>query len=118
MTSEAVREKEGTSNCCWKCITRLIRCLACCWESCCEYCKLIGEGGSIYSDTEELSRDFELEETEESGNIDDLTGTARDTPLEGAPDRAPPDWPKGETPRLIAATTTHQSSETDVIQSC
>lgn len=66
--------------------------------------------GSIGSETEELSRDLELEETEESGNVDDLTGTARDTPPAGASgsDRAP-SWPKEETITAtigIAAATT------------
>ena len=111
MTSEAVREKEATSNCCWRCITRLTRCLACC----CHCLKVFWDciklfpvdSISSYSDIEERSRDFELEET---GNIDDLTGTASDIPLESAPDSSP-GWPEGETPQLIAAPTKHQSSE-------
>ena len=59
VTELAVTEREKAGNCCSRCIGRLTRCLALCWE----YCKWISEDpGSLYdSDTEELSRDFEVE---------------------------------------------------------
>ena len=83
VTELAVTQRETAGNCCSRCIGCLTRCLACCWE----YCKLITEDpGSLYdSDTEELSRDFEVDEVEGGTNVDDpAADTKRDTPPRSA----------------------------------
>lgn len=80
MAAEAVTERKITQNCYSRCVGCLTGCLACCWE----YCRLIYDDyGSQYSDVEELSKDFEMDESdkaEEATNVDDLTDVSHDLP--------------------------------------
>lgn len=79
MATRAGRKEEAnkTSTCCSRCIG----CLACCWE----YCKLIyGEDlHSEFSDTEALSGDLEIAESEQVENTDaDLEDDLKDMPCD------------------------------------
>ena len=58
MAANGVMEREVADDCCSTCIGCCREFLAACWEFC-----LCRDDGSLYSDNEELSQDFEMEDS-------------------------------------------------------